>query len=189
MRKGRLVVAGAAIVLAGFLLWWCGHKGGGGVHPDSAPTGGPPAATKVVDQGPTAPEPASVGGHVTDAKGAPIEGAIVRLASDDNDDPPITARSGADGSYAIDDVAPGKYAASASAPGFLAHAAGEVAVAAGEHRTLDVSLTAGGRPLSGTVTDATGGPIGGVLVEAEPERGVLAGAGPDVAAAITDDKG
>jgi protocatechuate 3,4-dioxygenase beta subunit len=188
MRKGRLVVAGAAIVLAGFLLWWCGHKGGGGVHPGSAPVGGPPPAAKVVDQAAPAPAPAQVAGRVTDAHGKPIEGAIVRLAPRE-DGEPLTARTGADGGYSFDDVAPGRYAASASAAGFLARAAGDVVLAAGDHRALDVSLDAGGRALSGTVTDATGGPIGGVVVEAAPERGVLSGSGPDVAAAITDTKG
>jgi hypothetical protein len=128
MRKGRLVVAGVAIVLAGLLLWWCGHKGGGGVHPGSAPSEGPPAAPKVVDQPAAAPSPASVAGRVTDAHGAPIEGALIRLEPDDG--PAITARTGADGSYAIDDVAPGTYAASASAPGFLARGAGDVTLAA-----------------------------------------------------------
>src|SRR5262245_58344340 len=190
MRKRSFAIGGVLVALAAFLIWWIGHKGGGGVHATEAPPAGS-GSSAVRAPEPSAPAPAQLAGHVTDGAGNAIANAVVRLAPRRERDggAPIAARTGADGAYLFDDVAPGRFVASAAANGFLAKDGGELSIAAGERRTLDFQLAPGGRPLAGTVTDATGGPVGGALVVAARERGALAAPAPDVAAAFTDDAG
>jgi Carboxypeptidase regulatory-like domain len=193
MRRNLIVVVVVG-ALAALLAFWLWHRGGSAppattaATPGAATSGGP-----VVPAGPAAPARAAVIGHVADAAAKPIAGATVLLApaDDDGTGDPVTAVTGADGAYAAD-LAPGRWLASASAPGHLPRAGGEVQLAPGDRRTLDFALDGGGRPLTGTVTDASnaaGGPIAGVLVEAAPERGALGGEGPDVAATLTDAQG
>lgn len=124
----------------------------------------------------------SLAGRVADLEQQPIDGAEVcaHVLS------PAAgalhaarcARTNAQGLYAIRGVEPCSYTVTASALGFVAASASEEALAlhAGEaRRGVDVQLHAGAINLSGTVVDATGGPVpdARVRVEARAPRLVV----------------
>jgi hypothetical protein len=79
-------------------------------------------------------------------------------------------RSGGDGRYGFEGLAPAAYHVTATAPGFAATSAAAgraLVIAAGERRSdVDIELRPGGALVAGTVLDATGGPIGGARVRA-----------------------
>ena len=81
-------------------------------------------------------------------------------------------RTGADGSFELDALAPGRYAVSATAAGHLP------AVQRGIELRADASITLGlepgGHPLRGIVSDATGGALEGALVRLTPQSGIAA---------------
>lgn len=118
---------------------------------------------------------------VTSEKG-PVADAAVRLAPDDGE--VIVLRTGADGSVRADQLAPGTWSVSASASGFDPVAAPAQELAAGKAATFVLTLIAGGRPLTGQVTDATGGPIAGARVDAAKVGG-MAKPGDAVATTVT----
>jgi hypothetical protein len=79
------------------------------------------------------------------------------------------AESDGDGNYVLAGLAERGYYVHASAEGYLPSTAngGEpIVVAAGTVERIDVELSAGGALLTGTVLDATGGPIAGAHVRA-----------------------
>ena len=63
-------------------------------------------------------------------------------------------------------------------------------VASDRDNTLDMKLTPGGRPITGTVTDRTGGPVAGALVEVTQVHGFFSARDRrSVVAALTDEAG
>lgn len=116
----------------------------------------------------------------------PIADAAVRFAPADGE--VIVLRTGADGSVRADQLAPGEWTISASAAGFEPAAAPAKQLTAGEDATIALTLHAGGRPLTGLVTDATGGPIAGARVDAA-KLGGMARPGDAVATTVTGSDG
>ena len=146
--------------------------------------------------------PASVSGRVTRADdGKPIAGAIVLLtpkgfgdgsaATPGKQAEPLHARTDAKGDWRIDEVKPGRFALSASARGFLPARLQGVDVQAGQDNTdRDLQLVAGGIELRGSVTDISGGPIEGALVQImRMDEGNLIDFGRAPSAVLTDDDG
>jgi hypothetical protein len=187
----RALVAVGCVAALGIALFFVLR----GKHAPPAPAAAPaPAATTPGRARPAAPARAlaSVAGKVTDAAGAPVAGAVVRLAPEDEARgavPPAIARSGADGTFRLADLDPGRWRASATAGGFVPAHVGGLVLEAGKEGSLAFRLEAGGRLVSGTVTDRTGGPVAGALVEASPLHGLLSTRDPHTAAALTDAAG
>src|SRR6185436_8488529 len=99
---------------------------------------------------------------VTDDKG-PLAGATVRLAPRDGEI--VVAKTGSDGTARVE-IEPGAWTISASAADHVPAALPGRQLAAGADDKLTIKLRAGGRSLSGTVSDATGGPVAGVRIDA-----------------------
>ncbi len=105
------------------------------------------------------------------AQGAPVAEAVVTItASEDDAGPPQIVRTDAAGAFESTGLGPGRYAVSATAPGYLA------AVQRGVELHADVSVTLtldeGGHPLRGRVSDATGGAVEGAAVRVTPLAGI-----------------
>lgn len=154
----------AVIAIAGGLWWW--------THRDRTPPAEPTATTPAPGSGSTTttspaasglPATASVLVTVTSAAG-PVADANVRLAPEDGD--VVVVRTDRSGMAHADKLAVGRWAISASAPGFQPTGVAKRRLAAGEIAKLALTLVSGGRKLVGTVTDVTGGPIAGVRIDA-----------------------
>ncbi|WP_079574050.1 carboxypeptidase regulatory-like domain-containing protein [Krasilnikoviella flava] len=101
-----------------------------------------------------------VTGTVTDADGAPVDGAEVTF--DGSRDRTVT--TGDDGAFAAE-LAVGDYAVSAQAFGYVASAPADVAVTVDATVTLPITLErAATRTVSGTVTEKDGAPTAGAVV-------------------------
>jgi RNA polymerase sigma-70 factor (ECF subfamily) len=120
---------------------------------------------------------------VTDAAG-PIAGATVRCAPADGE--VIVVPTARDGTASIE-LAAGAWSIAASAEGHEP-AAVRFEVVAGRDARVPLVLTAGGRALTGTVTDASGGAIPGVRIDAA-RLDARTKPGRAVAVAVTDRDG
>ena len=99
---------------------------------------------------------------VTSANGA-LANATVRLSHEGE----VTlVQTGTDGVARADGLEPGEWSISASAEGHEPAAATARELRGGETAKIDIKLTAGGRVLTGLVTDASGGPIAGARIDA-----------------------
>jgi hypothetical protein len=131
-------------------------------------------------------EKASISGTVLDAKGEPIPGAKVLL--DAGESVKLEVECGADGTFALNDLFPGSYSITATAPNFSDKLFPNVTVTAGQNLSLKVSMqapapqaeqsAAGGQAVAsvasgpagekgqidGTVTDPSGAVMPGVKV-------------------------
>jgi protocatechuate 3,4-dioxygenase beta subunit len=162
--------AGLIVVVAGALLWLLSRP----VEIEPDPGRGRPAARNGLTRRATAPaikhEGGAISGRVVDPDGRGVAAAIVSLVG------PAPARDGAaarlfrtgrDGTFRFDRLAPGRYRAQAKALHFTAGFHDNLGVEAGE--TLDdvrIQLWAGGITLTGRVLDAGGGFIPGARVGA-----------------------
>ena len=81
----------------------------------------------------------SIHGTITDPTGAVIPSSTVTVTGDNGLS--TTVKSGGNGAYALEQVAPGHYTVSASAQGFAASAPRDVTVSAGKVVIVDVALT------------------------------------------------
>ena len=151
----------------------------------------------LVSAGQAASGTTQIRGRVRNASdNAPIARARVLAQSDQSPDPHV-AITGADGTYILDNVAPGSYTVTVTRTGFAPQAYGQgrqaaatpVAVAAGQQVAVDVTLVPA-RTIAGRILDEDGTPFAGAIVEAlvlrqegGPERLVSA------AVAETDDRG
>jgi hypothetical protein len=163
MRNRRavlLVVLGLAVVGGG--LWWWSR--GGNAPATEAVTRPAAAGSPAASAAPRGkPAPASLEVTVTDARG-PIGGAAVRLAPEGGE--VLVVRTGKDGVARADRLAPGQWRISASAAGHEPAAAKPQELAAGAAAKIALILPVGGRPLTGVVTDVSGGPIAGARIDA-----------------------
>jgi hypothetical protein len=96
---------------------------------------------------------ATLTGRVSDASGAVIPAAALRLRSLDTNQIRNAASSG-EGEYTIPFVPPGKYALEATAQGFRGYKNGAVELAVGQVLRIDVMLEVGAVGEAITVTDA-----------------------------------
>ncbi len=181
-QRGVLILLLVVAAAGGALWWW---KGRGGDAPATQ------AVTQPAGQGSQAtiaaararPAPAGVEVTVTDERG-PVGGAAVRLAPEDGE--VLVVRTGTDGIARADGLAAGEWRISASAAGHEPAALTPQQLAAGAVARLALVLPRGGRPLSGVVTDVSGGPIAGARIDAakltlgKPDRAVATAlTGPD----------
>ena len=175
--RGIALLVGLVVAIAGGIAFWklrdrdkhatpavTHASGSAGVKPTTA------AATM---------KTARVTVKVTDDKG-PVAGAMVRLSPDDGD--VIALEANKDGVATADRLIAGDYDVSASAPGHEPAALPSQAIAEGANVELNIKLTAGGRMLSGIVTDVSGGPVAGARIDAA-KLGTMAR--PDRAVATT----
>lgn len=209
MSRTRLlaIVVAVIAIAAGVFFWW----------PRSEPTATPsqPKAASGPDRGAIVRDklaarhrgdvdvsPATVSGRVSrknDGRG--VAGALVLLTPKGFGDAqgqtpgkpalPQYATADATGNWTIKAVRPGRYTLGASATGFLPARIGVVDVAAGrDNPGFDVALEAGGHPLTGVVSDTTGGPIEGALVSVlRMDEGNLLSFDRAPAGALTDEEG
>ncbi|RMH39691.1 MAG: carboxypeptidase regulatory-like domain-containing protein [Deltaproteobacteria bacterium] len=180
MRRAASLLA-AAVLAA--LAWWALRGRGASPSADPAGSAAPAARSRSPDRSRDQFRdrgPAVVGGRVTSAHtGEPIAGAWVAIDEKSLDGgalgrpgtspEPMTARTGADGRWSIRGVPAGRYAVTASAPGYVPATLDDVAIAPRADRDdIDFALAPGGQPLRGTVSDIGGGPIDGAVVRAMP---------------------
>ncbi|PRQ06700.1 MSCRAMM family protein [Enhygromyxa salina] len=136
----------------------------------------------------------SAAGQVRSTNGEAIPDALVTLVSLDADQDssaePHTTRTDDEGSWSLTHIPAGRYALSATAPGFLAGVVPELTLRpAAEHTGLDLRLEPGGNSLSGVVADKTGGVIEGALVQVTPQSGILHMRERDSYFTVTDEQG
>jgi RNA polymerase sigma-70 factor (ECF subfamily) len=120
---------------------------------------------------------------VTDAAG-PVADAMVRCAPKDGD--VVVVKTARDGNASVD-LAAGEWSIAASGDGHEPSAT-TIAVVAGRDARVALALAVGGRTLTGTVTDASGGTISGARIDAA-RLDVNTIAGRAVAVAFTDSAG
>ena len=152
---------------------------------------------------------ARLSGRVTAKSGAaPVAGVTVFATASGGrgmGSAPVTARTGADGRYAIEGVAPGAVRVHALGAGWASAGLsgppfGEtitpyaIELEPGQEGTLDLEVVAGGR-VRGRVLDETGRPVPGAVVQASAGLGspqsmaMFMGAGATFGAVVTDADG
>jgi Carboxypeptidase regulatory-like domain len=154
------------VVLAGLGggLWWRQHRrasDGPATSTATQPQHGSAASTATRRAAPV--EPARLAVTVSDDQG-PLADATVRLAPKDGEI--VVVKTGRDGVAHADQLEAGDWTVSASAADHLPGALPAKQLAAGASEQLAIKLAAGGRTLSGTVSDTTGGPIAGARIDA-----------------------
>lgn len=156
-------IAIMVLVIAGIVggIWWWKSKSDTPATPamTQPKTGSGSSAT-------AKPSPAATGSLAITVKSArgPLADAAVRIAPEDGD--VIVVKTGADGIARATQLAAGRYAISGSATGYEPAALPVKELATGEAAELAITLAAGGRVLSGTVSDVSGGPIAGARIDA-----------------------
>ena len=176
-RLGILVVVIAAISGA----WWWRHRTSDAPATHAVTQ---PQAAAAHDHRPQAAAPvasAALTVTVSDDAG-PLADAVVRLAPRDGE--VVVVTTGRDGTARADPLAPGTWRISASAAGHAPAALSAHELAAGADDRLAIKLATGGRTLTGTVSDATGGPIAGARIDAA-RLSSFAEAGDAIASATT----
>ncbi|MEY9091683.1 carboxypeptidase regulatory-like domain-containing protein [Paenibacillus sp. RC84] len=118
--------------------------------------------------------PGTVSGVITvSGTGTPLAGALVE-ALNERGQQIAAAVSAADGSYAINSLAPGNYRIRASEAAFTMDIAG-AAVRAGQTATVNIGLSPAPGTLTGQVTDALSGvPLSGAVVHVVTVEGITA---------------
>jgi protocatechuate 3,4-dioxygenase beta subunit len=170
----RISVAVGLVVACLLAIAWCHH-----VRTPQRTRASPPATASrmamspQMRQDPAKIPRAAIEGTVTDNKHAPIANARVCAAWPQANaiDPallrgrPCTSTD-ATGRYLLANLWPATYhIIEASARGYVPDGVANVRVAAGEHRAgTDIVLRPGGVEVSGSVLDASGGPIAGAQV-------------------------
>ncbi len=177
MRK-VLVAVGAAVFGVALVWWIVRGRGGDGDTPATTPVTQNGSNVQVARDKTTPDSPAQLVVTVTDAKG-PIAGARVRIAPRDGE--VIVLETKADGT-ASSTLSPGDYEIAASAKDHEPSAAPDVTLDPGESEQVSILLVAGGRTLTGVVTDVSGGPIAGARIDAAKLGG---SARPDAAVATS----
>ena len=174
-------------VIVAAVLWWRHRE-----HRPPAASGSTAATATATTKGhPTTDRrdpratTGTIAGHVRDAAGAAIAGALVHV--DALGFEPRTAATDADGGYAFPGLPVDRYHVAVAAAGFVPQVRAEVAVTAGATTTVDVALAPGGQLVTGTVSDASGGAVEGATVTATP-RGTT-GTAWVTAATVTDRDG
>ncbi|HEY6177946.1 MAG TPA: carboxypeptidase-like regulatory domain-containing protein, partial [Kofleriaceae bacterium] len=159
-RIGIIVVV---LVALGGVWWWTHRRSDAPATSSVTQSQQTPSASHVAAPRGTALEPARLAIAISDDAG-PLAGAAVRLAPSDGE--VVVVTSGRDGVAHADHLEPGTWRISASAADHAPGALPPHSLAAGADDRVAIKLAAGGRSLSGTVSDATGGPIAGARIDA-----------------------
>ncbi len=174
-QRTTLVVVALALVgiFAGFLLLRRGQDtepreraadaGQDRVRPKTSPTRG---GSRFDDGEPDA-SGVRVVGRVVDGTDTPVPDAVVSLRRHASDDMAVVVRSDPGGAWSAHDVAPGTYAVSATASGFLPGVVRRVEIREASEPIV-LRLEQGGHRLHGTIRDVTGGTVDGAQVRATP---------------------
>ncbi len=186
--RGVVLVVVLLLAAAGGVWWWKTR--------DTSDT--PATSTNVTQSGSgsskssssgasAASDPASddgVGSIVVtvSSDNGPLADATVRLAPAEGD--VITLRTNTTGVARADKLALGPWQIAASAPGYEPAGLSRE-LAKDEVANLALTLVAGGAKLTGTVTDATGGPVAGARVDAAKLGGTRVGRPTDAVATTT----
>ncbi len=173
MRRAAVPLVVLALLVGGIFLW----RSRGAEAPKAAPDGG--ATAKEDRRGrrdvptfdPDAPAGAMEGVVLTQA-GKAVPGALVAAVPTGGDSrrmakPAGTARSDAEGHFRIENLRPGEYAATATAPGLAGAFKGELLLLPAETLRVELRMGTSGVTLSGRVFDSGGGAIGAAEVRAE----------------------
>jgi len=161
--RGIAVVAVALLALGG-ILWWKNAAREKAEKPTTTAQGSGSAGTQVTPGStPTAAQPARATVIVNGPQG-PLAGATVRLSRASGD--VSIVQTAANGTATSDALEPGEYTISASAAGHEPAAVAPREIATGENVRIELTLVAGGRTLTGQVTDASGGPVAGARIDA-----------------------
>jgi hypothetical protein len=163
------------------LLATLGDRGGAG-EAQIAVAAGATARAGTVRLGPAA----AVEGTVTGSSGAPAAAAEVALLVHDTREVAARASAGGDGRFALGPLAPGAYDLRAAAPGASPARLFGVTVGPGGRFVARIALPGTGA-VAGTVRDAAGRPLAGILVRAQGRGDGLLPEGP--AEARTDFEG
>jgi hypothetical protein len=163
MNRSRGLVIVSLVLAAAIGIFFYLRRGGDDREPvahtasahDSAARGKATRAEEV--------EPAKLVVTVTDDKG-PVAGATVRLERERGEVEIV--QTAADGVARAESLEPGTWRVSASAEGREPAALRARELRAGEIVNVELQLVAGGRTLTGLVTDATGGTIAGARIDA-----------------------
>jgi len=184
MKKRGVLLALAVVAVAGIALWYTKWRDRPATRATPAVTrGATTAETSPPTTAMTAPQlRARVIVTVTERGKGPIAGASVRVIGEDG--APAVAITDANGVAKLEDLEPGDYRISASATGFVPAASPARTLAAGADEALALALEPGGRPLTGTVSDASGGPVTDARVSAV-RMGANGRAGEAVATTVT----
>ncbi|MDQ3338649.1 MAG: carboxypeptidase regulatory-like domain-containing protein [Myxococcota bacterium] len=177
--RGIALLAVLIVVVVGGIVFW--KMRGSDKRATQAVTQGSGSAVAKPAGAPTAAKLARASVTVTDENG-PVADAFVRFAPEDGEI--IALKTGADGVAVADKLAAGAYEISASAAGHEPSALPRQELAAGDDAKLAITLKAGGRLLSGVVTDVSGGPIAGARIDAA-KLGAMARPDRAVATALT----
>jgi protocatechuate 3,4-dioxygenase beta subunit len=178
------VLLGVVALAGGFVVWRLASRGGG------------EAASRFRDEDPGARGSGFVGGigttwseeerggdatgalegTVVDADGKPVDGARVTLGRARGRNEEVTqgtfmrprgeAVTSDGGRFKIDGLAPGEYAAGATADGWAPAQAASIAVKEREIARVELRLAPGGIALEGRVLDVGGGAVGGARIVA-----------------------
>ncbi len=200
MKNKRAALAAVVALLVAIAAWWQLGRGRGGSTPAAgsaaAATSAQVSRDRLLDpraQGPvdvrTQPR-GSIAGAIRRADGVPAAGARVctwvrspELSGEETREP-ICAGADDAGAYRLEDLVPGSYAVSATAPTLLPgyyeteDDTDRVVLAAGEHRTgIDIVLESGAVEVHGVVKDIGGGPVAGAWVGAGVSGRWSAGSG------------
>ena len=183
--RGALI--GMLLAVSGVVLYLL--LGRGGDEPTGMPSGKEAAARPAggavarpsgetrpsgsTEPGSTEPARLALRGTV-EANGEPVAGAVVTVVMADPDAgaDPHTTRSEPDGRFELLALPAARYTISATAAGHLPAVLRSLELRADASITL--TLTSGGQPLGGTISDATGGALEGALVRVTPLSGVAA---------------
>ncbi len=177
-KRGVLILSIAVAVAIGLFLYLRrGHDERGPAAEVTAKGSGSHAKAPE----PTRTEPAKLSVTVTDDSG-PLANATVRFERERGD--VELATTGKDGVARATTLEPGTWTISASAEGHEPAALRARELHAGETVSVELKLVAGGRTLTGLVTDATGGPINGARIDAA-KLGAVARPSDAVASTLT----
>ncbi|MGE0396619.1 MAG: carboxypeptidase regulatory-like domain-containing protein [Kofleriaceae bacterium] len=167
--RGVALVVVLLLAAAGGFWWW--KQRGGGETPATStvtqPSGGSSSMTARGRGGTSdatdAAASASIVVTVSSDKG-PLADATVRLDPEEGD--VIVLRTDKAGVARADKLAVGAWEIAASAPGFEPGGLAARELVKDEVANVAITLVTGGATLTGTVTDATGGPVAGARVDA-----------------------
>lgn len=156
-------IAIVVLLVAGIVggIWWWKSKSDTPATPTV--TQPMPGSGSSATANPSAATTGSLAITVKTANG-PLANATVRIAPEDGD--VLVVKTGGDGIARATQLAAGRYAISGSATGYEPAALPAKELATGESAELAITLVAGGRVLSGTVSDVSGGAIAGARIDA-----------------------